>query len=63
VEIPEGVNINVLSNTPNTMHLVIPERQDDRHRDKDFEGVERRVRVGSVLNRRTKGGYFVWVEN
>ena len=56
VEIPEGVNINVLSNTPSTMHLVIPEMQDDRHRDMDFEGVERRVRVGSVLNRRNVGG-------
>jgi hypothetical protein len=56
VDIPEGVNINVLSNNATTMHLVIPEMQDDRHRDMDFEGVERRVSVGSVLNRRNVGG-------
>ena len=56
VHIPTAVKITVLSNTASTMHLVIPEMQDDRHRDMDFEGVERRVRVGSVLNRRNVGG-------
>ena len=40
VEIPEGVNINVLSNTADTFHLVIPSMPDDTElSDEELDGV------------------------
>ena len=40
VEIPEGVKINVLSNTADTFHLVIPAMPDDTElSDEELDGV------------------------
>jgi len=40
VEIPEGVNINVLTNTADTNYLVIPAKPDDVElSDEDLDGV------------------------